>query len=280
MAVSSIAPVSIPDIEQQIAAVTAALEQARAENYAAAEAAFLAAQKAVASAQEKVNELSAKAVTAAAQTRLTLARAVLEQQEETLTATKASFDALKVEQEAAQEFSAKVDLLLAGKKLGKKIKFTKKEKAVLKADKKSAKKIAKAEKKIAKDEKQQAKKLAKTLVKRAKAKVAGDEKNAAAIDVPIEQEKSATKQTVAKKAPAKKPATKKIAPAIKAVNSVVEEKPADSPALEVTPKPAIEASVEVPLAVVPETISIEAITKVNPEPRDAGIENLDSNADA
>ena len=40
MAVSNIAPVSITDIEQQIATVTAELEKARAQHYVAAETAF------------------------------------------------------------------------------------------------------------------------------------------------------------------------------------------------------------------------------------------------
>ncbi len=62
MAVSSITPASIIDIEQQIATVTAELEKARVQNFAVAEAAFLAAQKAVGAAQAKVNELSDKSI--------------------------------------------------------------------------------------------------------------------------------------------------------------------------------------------------------------------------
>lgn len=285
MAVSNIAPASISDIEQQIATVTAELEKARAQHFAVAEAAFLAAQKAVASTQAKVNELSAKATTAAAQTRLALARSTLEEQEVTLTTTKVVFDTLKLEQEAAREFNEKVELLLAGKKLGKKIKFTKKEKAVLKADKKAAKKIAKAKKKIAKGQKEDAKKLAKAEAKTVKA----NESNAdAVVNAPVEQETSAekpvaVKPVAVKKAPAKKPAVKKAPPAKELGDPVIAENSAEVPTIaEVVAEPIKEESVEAPVTALPETSVVETIadTDVNAEPRDAGIENLDPNADA
>jgi hypothetical protein len=295
MAVSSTTPVSITDIEQQIAKVTAALELARAEHFAKAEGAFLAAQKAVANAQTKVNELSAKATTAAAQNRLLLARIALEEQEDKLTTTKAVFDTLKLEQEAAQEFSEKVDLLLAGKKLGKKIKFTKKEKAVLKADKKAAKKIAKAEKKVAKDEKEQAKKLAKAEAKTLKQKAEASNKDEVAVEEPpVAQEKPvavkpvavkpvAVKPVVAKKAPAKKSAVKKTPPAKEVVNPTTEEKSVEVPVIaEVTAEPVKEESVEALVTAQPETSVVETIAspEASAEPRNIGVESLDSNDDA
>lgn len=283
-------PVSITDIEQQIATVTAELEKARAQHFAAAEADYLAAQKTVASAQTKVNELSAKATTTAAQNRLALARAALEEQETKLTATKNIFDQLTLEQEAAQDFNEKVELLLAGKKIGKKIKFTKKEKAVLKADKKAAKKIAKAEKKLAKDEKAEAKKNAKAESKLLKAQTAESEKSGedeqALAPVAAVTAKPAASKAAPKKAPAKKPVVKKTAPAAKPAEVV------DAPLVEpvvsavneelVKEEPAKAESIEAEVTAVPETTSIETIitADVNPEARDAGIENLDPNADA
>lgn len=279
MAVSSITPISISDIEQQIATVTAELEKARAQNFAAAEAAFLAAQKAVATAQAKVNELSVKAVTAAAQNRLAQVRIVLDDHEATLTATKTAFDALQLEQEAAQEFNAKVELLLAGKKLGKKIKFTKKEKAVLKADKKAAKKIAKAEKKIAKDQKEEAKKLARAESKTAKA----NESNKDAVaDAPIAQENPVVKPAAVKKSPTKKPSVKKAPITKKVVDPIIEEKPVDTSVADVTPEPVKEESIEVAVAPQPEATSVETInTHVDTDQRsNTSIESLDQNADA
>ena len=142
---------SITDIEKQIAKVSAALTQARVDQYAIAEQSLLTAQKAAATAKAKVNELLRKAgITVAAQQRLALANAALADKELNLANAEAALAILKSDKEAAQLFAKNVKRVMAGKKLGKKIKFTKKEKAVLSAEKKSAKKITKAEKKAKK----------------------------------------------------------------------------------------------------------------------------------
>ncbi len=204
----------------------------------------------------------------------------------TLTTTKAAFDALKLEQDAEQEFAEKVELLLAGKKLGKKIKFTKKEKAVLKADKKAAKKIARAEKKIAKDEKEQAKRQAKTTAKMLTVTVDDNQLNTlddtVVVGTPAVQEKPAAKETPAKKSPVKKPTINRAAPASKVINPIVEEKLVEMPIVaDVAPEPVKEELVEVAISPAPETTAVEAPINTDVDQRNnASIESLDPNADA
>lgn len=203
---------SITDIEEQIAKITAELEKARALQYTTAEKAFLAAQKRTAVAQAKVNDLNAKAsTTVAAQSRLALAKTALTEQESLLADVETVFNAAKAEQDAADEFAKNVALVLSGKKLGKKIKLNKKEKAVLKEEKKNAKKIAKQEKKAAKKQAKDEKK-----------------KSAELADTPVVATSTATEKpapkTPVKKAVVKKPVARKAA-AVKKIESPVAAEP-------------------------------------------------------
>lgn len=236
-------PTSITDIEEQIAKITAELEKAREIEYTAAEKVFQAAQKRTDAAQTKVNELNAKAsTTAAAQSRLALAKAALTEQESLLADATTVFNAVKAEQEAADEFAKNVALVLSGKKLGKKIKLNKKEKAVVKEDKKIAKKIAKQEKKAAK---KQAKDDKKNHAKLDQVTVA-----AAPTTAPAEPEKPTV---VAKKVVAKKPPVKKAAPLKKADIPAAPAAKEDAATIEAAP----ETPNDLPLATANETPAVE-----------------------
>jgi hypothetical protein len=278
MAVSSNNPTSISDIEQQIAAVTFQLEQARLQQLVAAEKAYLAAQKAAEVAQNKVQDLSAKpSTTVAAQNRLLTATAAAEEQEIKLVAAFEVFDALKTQQKASEKFARKVGRVLAGKKIGKKIKFTHAEKAVIKEDKKAAKKIAKAEKKTQKkiDKENTLKEIFENVAPEVKEIV---QKRLV--------KKEAAKKAPVKKAPVKKAPAKKVAlKTVESVSEVTPEKSEVEPEVQSTNLEQVEnvQSVEVPLA--PEVFSdapVETIpaTESISEPRDTGTESLDKNADA
>ena len=62
MAASPKTKISVAELEQQIAKISAALDKARAQEFAAAQKAVAAGQKAVASAKKKVADISAKGI--------------------------------------------------------------------------------------------------------------------------------------------------------------------------------------------------------------------------
>jgi hypothetical protein len=229
MAISS---TSIADIEQQIAKVTAQLQQARALQLATAEKAYLAAQKAAEQARTKVRDLAAKgSTTVAAQNRLLTAQANSEELDNKLTAALEVYDALKEQKKASEKFSKKVGKVLAGGKLGKKIKLTREEKDVLKEDKKNTKKTEKADRKR---------------IKKAEKNNATDEQGAANA-APADEVKPTTKTPAAKKIADKKPPVKKM-PAKKAPpkNVVSEEKEgiaSSAQETEIAPEPEITESI-------------------------------------
>lgn len=255
MAASNPTSALITEIEEQIAKITAELEKARALEYSIAEKAFLAAQKRTAAAQAKVDDLTAKAgTTAAAQSRLALAKSALTEQEVLLADATTLFNTIKAKQDAADEFAKNVALVLSGKKLGKKIKLTKKEKAVVKEDKKAAKKVAKQEKKAAKkhakDEKNKNEKSKsenkddakkQNTNKKPEKKQTAPVTETAAVVTPVEKPavKAPAKKTVAKKPVAKRAPVKQaellVAPANTEETPVVAETPAQPPA--VLPEP-------------------------------------------
>jgi len=106
MAVSSNTTTSISDIEQQIATVTAQLDEARAQQLANAEKSYLAAQKAAELAQSKMQDLAAKPTTSiAAQNRLRTATATAEEQNLKLAEALEVLDALKFQQKTAEKFA-------------------------------------------------------------------------------------------------------------------------------------------------------------------------------
>lgn len=141
---------SVAEIEKNIIKVTAELEKARALEYTIAEKTLLAAQKSAAAAQVKVQELVDKSgATPAAENRLALAKAVLAEKESAITVAAAQFNKIKTQQEATQKFKKKVTNLLSNKKLSKKVKFSRKEKAALKA----FRKLEKTKNKLAKETK-------------------------------------------------------------------------------------------------------------------------------
>jgi hypothetical protein len=280
MAVSSTTSTFISDIEQQIAVVSAQLEQARAQQLAAAEKSYLAAEKAVVLAREKVRDLSANPnTTLAAKNRLLTATAAAEDLNVKLVAALEVLDTLKSQKKYAEKFAKKVGRLLAGKKIGKKIKFTKAENAIIKEDKKAAKKLAKAErksqKKIAKDKLQTASSV--TEIK----------------DTPQEQtvKKLPVKKTVARKAPVQKAVVKK-SPARKVTASLNETEVVQAPE-EITPE------TTQPQAVIPDNAKVNQLVEA-PEPaaikaevpietisntdsdlasRDEGVESINQNVD-
>jgi hypothetical protein len=134
------------------------------------------------------------------------AKAALAEQENLLSAAQEQVDAAKAVKDAADE----VAQILAGKKPGKKIKFTKKEKKVMKEDKKEAKKQAKEDKKNEKQKVKDEKKAAKQIKK--DAKKAG--KNTSPEKTAFEQQAEATQDVSSKASAAAKPKTK--APTAKA----------------------------------------------------------------
>jgi hypothetical protein len=208
---------SIPHIEQQIAKVTAQLEKARAQQFIAAEKAFLTAQKATAAAQARVDTLNQKAgSTPAALTRINNAQAALMALHVKLATADEVYSALVARQEAAKTYAKDVAKVMAGKSLGKKIKFTKKEKAVINDDKKAAKKIAKAEKKAIKSAKKTARKDAKTTAKLALTDLA---------ETPQELPSEVVAAKPVRKAPVKKSPTIKVAAKKAVVKTLLAESP-------------------------------------------------------
>jgi len=203
MTVNKIAPASIANIEQQITKVTLALEKARAHEFARAEKAFLAAQKATNAAQARVDALEAKAAsTPAALARLNKAYADLATQQAQLDGADEIYSALLAAQEATKKFAADVAKVMAGKKLGKKIKFTKQEKKVIKEDEKAEKKRLKQEEKKIKKETKATKKAEKQNAKAESQKNESVKAEAVAqtTSQPATKAKPAAKKTVAKKA--------------------------------------------------------------------------------
>lgn len=255
MPINKITPVSIADIEQQIAKVTTALEKARAQELVAAEKAFLAEQKATATAQAKVDDLEAKAATTpAALARLKTAHATLAAQQAKLASADERYNALVAAQEAADQFATNVAKVMAGEKLGKKIKFTKKEKAVIKEDKKASKKSAKAERKLTKEK---AKKDAKAAAKLAKVQIASAAPETTKVDIAAKP---------APKVPVRKATVKKI-PAKKAAVSEPAESPIVQAVIAELSTPLTELNQEVPTPVesaieasIAETSGVESIT--------------------
>lgn len=221
MPLNKITPASIADIEQQIAKATTELEKARAQEFITTEKAFLAAQKATAAAQLKVDTLEAKAsTTPAALARLKTAQAALTAEQAKLASADELYSALVAAQEAADQFATNVAKVMAGEKLGKKIKFTKKEKAVIKEDKKAAKKIAKAEKKFAKEK---AKKDAKAATKLAKEDVAIEAPETINADIAAKPaRKASVRKAPDRQTPVKKTPTKKVAVSETAESPIVQ----------------------------------------------------------
>lgn len=144
---STAIPLSVAEIEKQIAKVIAELEKARALEYTIAEKTFLAAQKSAAAAQLKVQALLDKSsITPAAENRLILAKAALSEKESAMAIAAEKLNKIKAKHATIHKFKKKVKNVLVSKKLSKKIKFSRKEKAALKAFRKSEKsknKIAK-----------------------------------------------------------------------------------------------------------------------------------------
>jgi hypothetical protein len=173
MTVNKIAPASITDIEQHIAKVTAQLQKAREQEFSTAETVFLTAQQTTAAALARLAAL--EAIPASTPARISKAQADLNIQQAQLASANKIYNALIAAQKAAEHFATDVTAVMAGKKLGKKIKFTKKEKAIIKDDKKAAKKTAKTEIKTAKAEKKLAKETAKKVAKEVAKNVAKDE---------------------------------------------------------------------------------------------------------
>ncbi|RYY73733.1 MAG: hypothetical protein EOO52_17140 [Gammaproteobacteria bacterium] len=242
---------AIADIEQQIAKVTAQLEQARAQQFAAAEKAYLTAQKAAEQARTKVRDLTAKGTTTvAAQNRLLTAQANSEELDIKLTAALEVYDALKEQKKATEKFAKKVGKVLAGKKLGKKIKLTREEKDVVKEDKKNAKKAEKADRKrIKKAEKNNAAEEQKVTLE-------------AADEMAPTTQKPVVKKIADKKAPVKKTPAKKVP----AKNVVSEEK-----------EDTVSSALETEIA--PET-EITEPTKQAPVTDVEAVESEESRADA
>ncbi|MES2821995.1 MAG: hypothetical protein V4732_00235 [Pseudomonadota bacterium] len=132
--VSAATPLSVAEIEKQIAKVNAELEKARALEYTVAEKTLLAAQKSAALAKVKVEQILEKMSAApTAESRLVLAKAALAEKESAMTVAATQFNKVKTQQAATQKFKKKVKSLLSNKKLSKKVKFSRKEKAALKA---------------------------------------------------------------------------------------------------------------------------------------------------
>lgn len=258
MAISS---TSINDIEQQIASVTAQLEQARAQQFAAAEKAYLTTQKSADLARAKVNELIAKASnTVAAQNRLLTAQANAKELDIELAAALEVYEALKDQKKASEKFAKKVGKVLAGKKLGKKIKLTRAEKDVLKEEKKIAKKNAKKVKKSEKNSVTEAKPVAEETRPAAKK---------------AEVKKSPVKDVTAKKVVAKKAPAKKSAPIAK---EDVAPATGDAATLqEVDVSQPVETSIE---AVTSIDSNVEAIVDAESTTANPAVENSPRNENA
>ena len=268
MAISS---TSIADIEQQIAKVNAQLQEARAKQFATAEKAYLAAQKAAEQARTKVRDLVAKGTgTVAAQNRLLTAQANAEDLDIKLGSALDVYDALKEQQKASEKFAKKVGKVLAGKSLGKKIKFTREEKDVLKEDKKIAKKAAKADKKAEKNKATEA-------TEEQLSTVALTEESKPVV------KKAAVKKAATNEAAAKKAVTKK-APAKKAVPDVKEDAPTASqaPAQEEIKETTSAETTSVETSTAHDALvesNVEAVTESESAPVDLGIENPNQDLD-
>lgn len=168
---------SVTDIENQIAKVTAELEKARTAQYSTAEKAFLAAQKRTAAAQAKVRDLLAKGgTTPVAKNRLTLAKDALTEQQNLLAAAKAQFDSAKAMQNAAKEIAKNISLLTPGKK------------SVSKADNKSDKKAQQNQ--LIKEDKQTIKKRPSKDINAAKSSIKTDTKEAKKANKDVSNAKS------------------------------------------------------------------------------------------
>jgi hypothetical protein len=170
----------------------------------------------------------------------------LTEQESLLTDATQVFNAIKAKQDAADEFAKNVALVLSGKKLGKKIKLNKKERAVVKEDKKAAKKIAKQEKKTAKKHAKDDKKHHATV---AQLTVTATPTNTPATP---EKPKVAATIVVAKKSPVKKPLVKKTS--VKKAD--IPAAPAKDAPVTIAVQPQVPA--DLPIAIANETPDVES----------------------
>lgn len=130
---------SIAEIEQQITKVQAALHRARAQQLLKAEKAIASAQKNATTAQSRINNIIAKgATTPAAQTRLTAAKAILDNCNQAVADAEQVLAAILKQQKLAAKIDKKTDKILAK---GNKAKNPKKQKKLDKKARKAEKKL-------------------------------------------------------------------------------------------------------------------------------------------
>lgn len=252
-------PLSITDIEKQIAKVSAELAKARAKEFATAEKSFQSAQKATDAARARFDKLQAKSGSNSDDPRLQKAREELDHHEALLAEASNAYELVKVQQDAANELAATIASLNDGDaKMAKKNKADKdSKKGDKKAHKKQLKQEAKAEKKAAKEEAKAAKD-AKKMAKKAGKKMKVDKASAA--ENPIADAAQPEAEKVIKKSPARKKPAPKSAP-VEASHSAevdepkLEEKvPVEEP--DATNNPAITPETEMPAETGVETLAI------------------------
>lgn len=116
MAASPKTKVSVVELEQQISKLSAALDKARALEFAAAQKAVVAGQKVLASAKKKIADINAKGVvTAAAKARLTQAKKDQLEATKVLAVAQDVFAGLKTAQNAAKEVAKELAIATKGK---------------------------------------------------------------------------------------------------------------------------------------------------------------------
>lgn len=120
MAASPKTKVSVVELEQQISKLSAALDKARAQEFAAAQKAVVARQKALASTKKKVTDITTKGVvTAAAKARLSQAKKDQFEAASLLAAAQEAFAGFKATQDAMKEVAKELALATKAKKVKK-----------------------------------------------------------------------------------------------------------------------------------------------------------------